>query len=118
RVGKSGVQILVFETLGVGAVGSSQLAGFKGVERRLAANPGFDLGPGQIGELARHSSTLDQRVPNIDKKLERYGKLVVHQAGGDEDALRVAETQIAMADRAVAQRHVVAVGDEGFLAMA
>ena len=63
------------------------------------------------------SGALDQRVADVDVELEGDRKFVVHQARGDEDALRVAEVQVAMADRVVAERDVVAVGDHGFFSL-
>ncbi len=53
----------------------------------------------------------------VDIKLERDGEFVVHQAGGDEDALRAAQLQIAVANRAVAERNVVAVGDNRLVSL-
>jgi hypothetical protein len=40
-------------------------------------------------------------VSYINEKLKRYRELVIHQAGGDEHALRVSHGHIAMADGAV-----------------
>jgi hypothetical protein len=51
-------------------------------------------------------------VPHVDIELEGHGKLVVHEPRGNEDALRIAQAQVAMADRIVAQRDVVTVGDD------
>ena len=56
-------------------------------------------------------------MPNIDVELERDGKFVVHQTSGNEDALRVAQIQVAMANGVIAEGHIVAVGDDGFVAL-
>ncbi len=60
---------------------------------------------------------LDECVSDVDVELESDGKFVVHQAGGDENALRAAEFQIAMANRAVAEGNVVTVGDDGLVSL-
>jgi len=67
--------------------------------------------PGQVGEILGHARAFDQRVPDVDVELERHRKFVVHQTRRDEDALRIAEIQVAMANRVVAERNVVAVGN-------
>src|SRR6185312_11685802 len=46
-------------------------------------------------------------------KNSRNRELVVHHAGGEEDALRVARGVVGMANRAVAQFRVVALRDAG-----
>jgi len=51
-------------------------------------------------------------------KLECHRELVVHQAGRDEHALRIAEVEVAVADGVVAQRDVVALGDERLITLA
>ena len=56
-------------------------------------------------------------MPNVDEKFERHRELVVHQARGDEDALGIAQVQIAMADCVVAEGYVIAVGDKGLIAV-
>src|SRR5208282_2086123 len=53
----------------------------------------------------------------VDVELEGYGKFVVHQAGGDEDALGVAEIQVAMANGIVTESNVVTIGNDGFVAL-
>ena len=73
--------------------------------------------PDQIGERLRYAGLLHHGVAHVDVELKGHGELVVHQAGGNEYALRVAQIEIAMADRVVAQRHVIAVGDHGFVAL-
>ena len=56
-------------------------------------------------------------MSDIDVELERHRKFVLHQARRNEDALRVPEIQIAMANRVVAERNVVAIGDHGLIAL-
>ena len=102
---------------GVRAGGGGEFARIHSVERSFAADAGFGLLPHQICEILRDSGALDEGVSDIDVELEGDGKFVVHQAGGDEDALRAAELQIAMANRAVAEGNVVAVGDDGLVSL-
>ena len=66
-----------------------------------------------LAEFLRNAGALDQGVSDIDVELKRHGELVVHQAGGDEHALGVAQIQVAMADCVIAESDVVAVGDDG-----
>ena len=56
-------------------------------------------------------------MPHVDVELEGDRELVVHQPGGDEHALRIAQIEIAMANRIVAKRNVIAIGDHGVLAL-
>ena len=76
----------------------------------------FHLFPRQVGEVLRNPHALHEVVSHIDEELEGDGEAVFHQAGGDEDALRIAQRLVAMADGAVGQLHVVAVGDHGLVA--
>ncbi len=71
--------------------------------------------PGEFGELLGNAGLLHEGVRHVDIELKSDGEFVVHQAGGDEDALRVAESEVAMADGAVAERDVVALGDHDLL---
>ncbi len=98
-------------------MGRGELARLPCVERSFAAHTGLHLLPGQVGEILGYSCAFDQRVSDVDIELERDGKFVVHQAGRDEDALRIAEIQVAMANRIVAEGNVVAVGNYGVLAL-
>jgi hypothetical protein len=56
-------------------------------------------------------------VADIDVELESHGKFVVHQAGGDEDALGIAEIEVAMANGVVAEGHIIAIGDDGLVTL-
>ena len=56
-------------------------------------------------------------VSDVDVELERHRKFVFHQASRDEDALRIAEIEVAMANRVVAERNVVAVGNHRLFAL-
>src|SRR5579862_5050827 len=118
RIGERRFQILGLVTLSIRAVCRGQFAGLPGVERRFPFDSGFDLAPCQFAEIMRNTGSLDQRVPDVDIKLEGDGKLVVHQPRRDEHALRVAKIQVAMADGVVAQCDVVAVGDQRVVALA
>jgi hypothetical protein len=51
----------------------------------------------------RHSSRFDKVVPHIDKELEGQRKPVLHQPGGDEDAIGAVKLHIAVAHGAIAQ---------------
>src|SRR5215469_1325785 len=117
-VGKRCFQVFGLVALGVGTAGGGEFAGFEGIERCFPADAGFDLAPGQFTEIVRDTGALDQRVSDVDVELEGDGKLVVHQAGGDEDALRIAKIQVAMADRIVAESDVVPIGDQRVIALA
>ena len=55
-------------------------------------------------------------MADVDEELEGDGEAVFHQPGGDEHALRIAQRLVAMADGAVGELHVVAVGDHGVVA--
>src|SRR5579863_9937271 len=88
-VGERRFEIFRLVAFRVGAVSGGEFAGLPGIERSLAAHSGFDLAPGQLAELARDSGALHQRVADVDIELEGDRKLVVHQARGNEDALRV-----------------------------
>ncbi len=68
-------------------------------------------------ERLRHSHLLDYGVSHVDVELKCDRELIVHQAGGNEHALRIAQLEIAMADGVVAEGNVVAVGDHGFVAL-
>src|SRR5215470_9366291 len=74
--------------------------------------------PCQFGERGRHPRSLNQRMTDIDVELERDRKLVVHQTSGNEYALRIAQTEVAMAHRIVTERDVVSIGDQCFFPMA
>src|ERR1035441_2555240 len=65
-----------------------------------------------------HSRALDQRVTDVDIELKRHRKLVVHQSRRDEHALRVAQVQVAVANRVVAEGHVITIGDDRLVALA
>ena len=56
-------------------------------------------------------------MAHVDVELECDRELIVHQPGGDEHALRIAQLDIAMADGVVAEGNVVAVGDHGVVAL-
>ena len=56
-------------------------------------------------------------MAHVDVELKSDRELVVHQPGGDEHALRIAQLDIAMADGVVAEGNVVAVGDHGVVAL-
>ena len=56
-------------------------------------------------------------MSHIDVELKRHGKLVVHQSRRDKHTLRIAQIDIAMAHRVVAEPDVVAIGDHGVLAL-
>ena len=55
-------------------------------------------------------------MADVDEELESYRELVVHHTRGDEHALRAANIVVAMADSAVAEFAVVALGDTGIVA--
>src|SRR5208337_4969738 len=117
RIGEAGGEIVVLEFLRVGTVCGGKLARLPGVERSFSAHTGFHLLPGQVSEMLRHTGAFDQGVPDVDVELEGHRKLVFHQAGGDEDALRISQVQVAMANRIVAEGNVVAVGNDGVVAL-
>src|SRR5437016_1441251 len=54
-------------------------------------------------------------MPNIDEELEGDRELIVEHTRRDEDAFRTAELEVAMAARAVAQAHVIALRDAGLI---
>ncbi len=56
-------------------------------------------------------------VRDIDVELEGDGEAVIHEAGGDKDTLRIAKRKIAMADGAVAEQHIVTVGNQSLVAV-
>lgn len=58
-VGEAGSEEFVLKFFGVGTVGSGELAGLPGVERSFAADAGFDLLPGEVGEILGDSSFFD-----------------------------------------------------------
>ena len=60
---------------------------------------------------------LGEGVRDIDVELEGDGEAVVHEPGGDKDTLRIAERKIAMADSAVAEQHIVAIGNQCLVAV-
>ena len=94
-----------------------QLARFPRIQRCLSAGFVLHLLPDQIGESLRNPGPLHHGMANIDVELKSHRKLVIHQAGGNEHTLGIAQIEIAMADRVVAQGHVIAVGDHGFVAL-
>ena len=57
-------------------------------------------------------------MPDVDVELERDREFVVHQAGGNEHTLRIAQIQITVANGILAQRDIVAVGNQRLLALA
>ncbi len=50
-----------------------------------------------------HAHCLNEMMAGVDEEFEGKGEAVLHQAGGDEDALRVAELEVAVADGSVAR---------------
>src|ERR1700722_10200673 len=94
-----------------------ELAGFPGVERGFTSDSGLDLLPGEVGESLRDAGAFYESVSYVDVELECDGKFVFHQAGRDEDALRVAQIQVAMADCVVTEDYVVTIGDDRFFAL-
>ena len=78
----------------------------------------FHLLPDKLGKFVLHASPFHERMRHVDVELERERELVVHEAAGNKDALRVTEVQVAMADGVIAERDIVAVGDDGLLALA
>src|SRR5438445_351282 len=81
-------------------------------------HPRFYLLPDHIGERLGNPRALNHRVADIDIKLKRDRKLVIHQTCGDEDALRIAKVKVAMAHSVIAEGNIVAVGNQGFLPLA
>ena len=57
-------------------------------------------------------------MADVDEVLEGEGEAVLHEAGGDEDALGRAEADVAMADGAVAEIDGVGGSDGGLVAFA
>ena len=57
-------------------------------------------------------------MADIDEEFEGEGEAVLHEAGGDEDAFRGAEADVAVADGAVAEVDVVGGGDGGLIVFA
>ncbi len=98
------------------AVGGRNFSQLISVQRGFAADPAFHLLPRQIGELLRDADTVNEVVAHIDEELEGDGEAVFHQPGGDEDALRIAQRLVAMADGAIGELHVIAVGDHRLVA--
>src|SRR5581483_11890491 len=97
---------------------SSKLAQFERVHAALSTDVGFRLLPHNRRKIFRYARLLHECVADVDEELERNRKLVFHHAGRDEDALRVADVVVAMANRAVAQFGVVALRDAGLVAFA
>src|SRR5207237_10463984 len=64
-----------------------QFASVPGVQRGFATHSCCHLFPSKVGESLGYAGTFDNRVADINIELESHGKLVVHQARGDENAL-------------------------------
>jgi len=61
---------------------------------------------------------LDEVMTDVDEVLEGQGEAVLHKARGDEDAFGRAETDIAMADGAIAEIDCIGGGDGRLVAFA
>ena len=57
-------------------------------------------------------------MAHVDVKLEGHGKLVVHQAGGNKNTLGIAAGQVAVAHSLIAEGNVVALSNQGVVAVA
>ncbi len=76
---------------------------FVAVLAGFAAHLGQRLRPRQVAETLRHPGSFDKVVPHIDKEFEGQRKPVLHQPGGDEDAIRAVKLHIAVTHGAIAQ---------------
>ena len=61
------------------------------------------LRPGQITKTLGHSGGFDEMMADIDEEFEGQGKPVLHQPGGDEDAISAIKLHIAVTHGAIAQ---------------
>src|ERR1700739_4465222 len=88
------------------------------VKAGFTADIALRLRPHQFPELRRHAGFIHERVAYIDVKLKSNGEAFIEQAGGDEDALRVARINIAMAGGSLRRRAVKVLCDESFVTIA
>ncbi len=100
-----------------GALRGDDLAQFVGVERGFALHLILRLPPDQVGKGLREARVLGEGVSDIDVELKGDREAVIHQAGGDKDTLRIAQRKIAVADSAIAEQHIVAIGNQGLVAV-
>src|SRR5581483_10499611 len=107
-VGKRRGQVFVPCALGIGPAAGCDLARLPGINAGFAAYTALHLFPRQVGKSLGNAGLIHERMRHVDVELKRDGELVVHQPGGDEHALRVAQVEIAVADRVIAQPHIVA----------
>ena len=116
-VGEGSFEVLLARLLRIRRIGGDDLAEFVGVERSFALHLVLRLLPDQVGKGLREASVLGEGVRDIDVELEGDREAVIHEAGGDKDTLRIAQRKIAVADSAVAEQHIVAIGDQGLVAV-
>ncbi len=117
-ISEGSLQIFITSFFGFARIGGSNLAKLVSVQRGFAFDFILRLFPNKISKRLRDSSALDKGMANVDKELECDGELVVHQAGGDKNALGVAESQIAVTDRLVTEGDIIAIGDQGVVSLA
>ncbi len=73
--------------------------------------------PDQVGKGLREAGLVGEGVSDIDVELKGDREAVIHEAGGDKDALRIAKSKIAVADGAVAEQHIVTIGNQSLVAV-
>jgi hypothetical protein len=93
-------------------------AAFPRIVAGFAAHIGGGLRPDEIGEALRHADHVDELMADVDEEFEGEGEAVLHEAGGDEDALGAAEADVAVADGPVAEVDGVVGGNDGVVVIA
>ena len=106
------------DSVGLVAGDEGEAAALPGVLAGLAADVGDGLGPDEVGEGGGDAGGVDEGVADVDEELEGEGEAVAEEAGGDEDAVVVAEGDVAVADGLVAELGGVGGGDHGGVGVA
>lgn len=117
-VGEGGFKIGGLRFFVGGVAVESAAAVFPGVLTGFSACVGFGLRPHEIGKAGGDADGFDKVVADVDEKFKGQRKAVLHDAGGDEDAVRAAELCVAMADGVFGEIDGVSGGDGGLVSVA